>query len=126
MAITTADTAAVTAFSSSNSKQFQGLFNRVILARLTWEDDTVAAGLACAGVYTGITGARQGDFVMVAPVSDLGDDLSFTAQVTADDEVTLIVQDQTAATNTSAATVGNVNLIVLGIDSALWDNAGGQ
>lgn len=124
MAITTADTAAVTGSGSANAKQFQAIFNRVIISRVTWEDDTVAAGLACAGVYTGITGARQGDFVLVAPISDLGDDLSFSAQVTADDEVTVIVQDQTAATNTSAATVGNLNLIVLGVDAALFNNAG--
>ena len=124
MAITTADTAAVTTISSDNPRQFGDIFESVIFAELTWEDDTVAAGLAASGTYTGITGARQGDFVMVAPVSDLGDDLSFTAQVTADDEVTIIVQDQTAATNTSAATVGNINLVVLRINAGKFAAAG--
>lgn len=126
MAITTADTAGTTGVSNDVARQFGAVFRTVLIARVTWEDDTVAAGLAASGVYTGITGARQGDFVLVAPVSDLGDDLSFTAQVTADDEVTVIVQDQTAATNTSAATVGNLNLLILRVDPALFSAAAAQ
>ena len=116
MAIETATTSGTTAVSSDLSRQFRGIFTSVIFAQVTFEEDSIAAGAASAAVYTGVTGARQGDFVLVAPVSDLGDDISFTAQVTADDEVTVIAQDQTAATNTSAATVGNLNLVILRVD----------
>jgi len=123
MAIETATTATTTGASSDNARQFGAVFKAVIAARVAFEEDSIAAGAASAAVYTGITGARQGDFVLVSAVSDLGDDISFTAQVTANDEVTVIAQDQTAATNTSAATVGNLNILVLRIDDNLFLNA---
>lgn len=123
MAIEVATTSGTTAVSSDVARQFGAVFKTVIVAQVTFEEDSIAAGLASAAVYTGVTGARQGDFVLVSPLSDLGDDISFTAQVTADDEVTVIAQDQTAATNTSAATVGNLNLLVLRVDPALFSGA---
>ncbi len=123
MAIETATTSGTTTVSRDNAKQFRSIFKAVITAQVTFEEDSIAAGLASAAVYTGVTGARVGDFVLVSALSDLGDDISFTAQVTADDEVTVIAQDQTAATNTSAATVGNLNLLVLRVDPAVFSNA---
>ena len=120
MAIDTATTSGTTKVSSDNARQFQAIFKAVVVCRVTFEEDSLGAGLATAAVYTEVTGARVGDFVLVAPLSDLGDDISFTAQVTANDEVTVIAQDQTAATNTSAATVGNLNLCVLRVDPGLF------
>ena len=122
MAIESATTATVTGQSASNSKQFRALFNRVIAVRVAFEEDSIAAGLASAAVYT-VNGAEQGEFVLVSAISDLGDDISFSGQVTAANEVTVIAQDASEATNTSAATVGNLNILVLGVDAALFGNA---
>ncbi len=123
MAIETATTSGTTAVSKDAARQFGSVFKTVIVCQVTFEEDSIAAGLASAAVYTGVTGARQGDFVLVSALSDLGDDISFTAQVTADDEVTVIAQDQTEAANISAATVGNLNLLVLRVDPALFSGA---
>ena len=123
MAIETATTSGTTTVSRDLARQFRGVFSSVIVAQVTFEEDSIAAGAASAAVYTGVTGARQGDFVLVSPLSDLGDDISFTAQVTASDEVTVIAQDQTAATNTSAATVGNLNLVILRVEPLLFSAA---
>lgn len=123
MAIETATTSGTTSVSRDDAVQFQGLFKSVVWARVTFEEDSIAAGASSAAVYTGMTGARQGDFVLVSAISDLGDDIIFTAQVTANDEVTVIATDASAATNTSAATVGNLNLVVLRVDDSKWTNA---
>ena len=122
MAIETATTATKTGQSASNEKQFRAIFNRVIAVRVAFEEDSIAAGAASAAVYT-VTGAALGDFVLVSPVSDLGDDIQFTGHVTDANQVTVIAQDQSAATNTSAATVGNLNILVLGVDIDLFNNA---
>lgn len=126
MAIETATTSGTTTVSRDDSRQFRGLVNSVIFAQVSFEEDSIAAGASSAAVYTGVTGARQGDFVLVSAVSDLGDDISFSGQVTADDEVTVIATDCSAATNTSAATVGNLNLIVLRVDQVVFANASAQ
>jgi len=122
MAIESATTATKTGQSASNSKQFQAVFNRVIAVRVVFEEDSIAAGASSAAVYT-VNGAEQGDFVQVAAISDLGDDIIFTGQVTAANEVTIIATDASGATNTSAATAGNLNIVVLGIDANLFNNA---
>ena len=126
MAIESATTATVTELSTDNSKQFQAIFKSVIFARVAFEEDSIAANKASAAVYTGVTGARQGDFVLVAAVSDLGDDIAFSAQVTADDEVTVIAYDGSGGANTSAATVGNLNLLVLRVDQGVFGAAASQ
>lgn len=122
MAIETATTATVTGTSSDNARQFGAVFTSVIAVRVAWEEDSIAAGLASAAVYT-VTGAAFGDFVLVSAMTDKGDDISFTAMVTAANEVTIIMQDQTAATNTSAATVSNLNILVLRVDPNFFVNA---
>ena len=122
MAIESATTAAKTGQGASNPRQFRGIFDHVIPVRVTFEEDSIAAGASSAAVYT-VNGAVLGDFVLVAAISDLGDDISFTAQVTAANEVTVIATDCSAATNTSAATVGSLNLLVLGVDAAVFANA---
>lgn len=123
MAIETATTSGTTTVSRDNVRQFRGIIDSVIFCQVTFEEDSIAAGLASAAVYTGVTGAAQGDFVLVSAVSDLGDDISFTAQVTAADEVTVIAQDQTEAANVSAATVGNLNLLIFRVDQNKFANA---
>ena len=122
MAIETATTAAVSKLSTSSSRQFRSVIERVIVAKVTFEEDSIAAGASSAAVYT-ITGAALGDFVLVNPMTDLGDDIIFTASVTAANEVTVIATDASAATNTSAATVGNLNIMVLGVDADVFAHA---
>ena len=126
MAIETATTSGTTGVSKDNARQFQAVFTSVIIAQVTFEEDSIAANKASAAVYTGVTGARQGDFVLVAAVSDLGDDIAFSAQVTADDEVTVIAYDGSGGANTSAATVGNLNLLVLRVDQGVFGAAASQ
>lgn len=123
MAIEAATTATVTAVSTANAKQFQHLFDYVIAARVVLEEDSIASGASSAAVYT-ITGANPGDFVMAAIIDDAGDDILVSAQVTAANEVTVIVTDGSAGANTALATAVNVNLIVLGVNDGLFDNAG--
>lgn len=122
MAIESATTATKTGQTASNAKQFTAVFNRIIAVRVAFEEDSIAAGASSAAVYT-VNGAALGDFVLVSAISDLGDDISFSGQVTAANEVTVIATDCSAATNTSAATVGNLNVLVLGVDNDLFTNA---
>jgi len=122
MAIESATTATKTGQSASNAKQFRGIFDRVIAVRVAFEEDSIAAGQSSAAVYT-VTGAALGDFVMVSPISDLGDDLIFTGHVTDANQVTVIATDASGATNTSAAVVGNLNVIVLGANANVFNNA---
>lgn len=122
MAIESATTATKTGQTSSSARQFGAVFTRVIAVRVAFEEDSIAAGLASAAIYT-INGAEQGDFVLVSAISDLGDDISFTGQVTDANQVTVIAQDASEATNISAATVGNLNILVLGVDASLFQNA---
>lgn len=119
MAIESATTATLTR-SKKQALQFQGLFDYVIPAKVAFEEDSIAAGASSAAVYT-VPGCKQGDFVLVAAESDLGDDIIFTAQCTDANQVTVIATDGSAATNTSAATVGNLNLLVLGVDNAYFN-----
>lgn len=122
MAIESATTATKTGQSASNSKQFQAVFDHIIATRVVFEEDSIASGASSAAVYT-INGAVFGDMVLVAPLTDLGDDIRFTGHVTAANEVTVIATDCSAATNTSAATAGSLNVLVLGVDAALFNNA---
>jgi hypothetical protein len=122
MAIETATTSTEVGVASANARQFRGLFDYVIPAKVNFEEDSIAAGASSAAVYT-VLGAQLGDFVLVAANSDLGDDLIFTAQVTDANEVTVVATDASAATNTSAATVGTLYLLVLGLNRGAFDNA---
>ena len=115
MAIESATTATVTNTGPKASRQFGGIFSYVIPNKVAFEEDSIAADKASAAVYT-IPGAQLGDFVLVSAVSDLGDDIFFNGQVTAADEVTVIASDASGATNTSAATVGVLYILVLGIN----------
>ena len=126
MAIETATTSGTTSVSKDNARQFQAIFTSVIMARVTFEEDSIAANKASAAVYTGITGARVGDFVLVSVISDLGDDIAFSAQVTDSDEVTVIAYDASGGANTSAATVGNLNLLVLRVNQDVFLAASSQ
>ena len=92
MAIESATTATKTGQTSASARQFGAVFTRVIAVRVAFEEDSIAAGLASAAVYT-VNGAEQGDFVLVAAISDLGDDITFTGQVTDANQVTVVAQD---------------------------------
>lgn len=122
MAIETATTAAVTGTSSDNARQFGAVFTSIIAVRVTFEEDSIDDTSASAAVYT-VTGAAQGDFVLVSAVSSLGDDMQFTGQVTDANQVTVVVYNGAGAANTAAATVGNLNIIVLRVDPNLFLNA---
>jgi hypothetical protein len=121
MAIGTA-TIASTAVASSNERQFQHLFPYVIPFECNLDLDTIGAGLSAAGVVT-VTGAELGDFVLVAiEGAGAADGFLVSAQVTDSNEVTIIVTDGTAATNTALAGNPRVRGIVLGTLDGLWDN----
>lgn len=121
MAIGTA-TIASTALASENQRQLNQLFDAVIPFECNLDLDTIAAGLSAAGVVT-VTGAKLGDFVLVA-IEGAGacDGFGVSAQVTDANEVTIIVTDGTAATNTALAGNPRVRGLVLSTDSGVWDN----
>lgn len=124
MAIESATTATVTGVSSMNARQFQSLFSRILFARVAFEEDSIADTSASAAVYT-LPGVKQGDIVLVSAVSDLGDELSFSGSVTDTDEVTIFVYNGKGAASTKAATVGNLNIIVLGVEDNMFLGAAG-
>lgn len=122
MAIESATTATVTGTSGKDRRQFQNVFDEVIIARVVLEEDSIASGASSAAVYT-VAGAEPGDFVLVAIIDDAGDDILVSAQVTAANEVTVIVTDGSAGANTALATAVNVNLVILKANDDLFDNA---
>ncbi len=118
MAIETATTATVTQANPKFRKQFQAMFD-VITARLVIEEDSIASGASSAAVYT-VPGVKQGDFAFASLIDDAGDGMLVNANVTDDNEVTVILTDATAATNTTLATAVNVNLLVLQAKDSLF------
>ena len=120
MAIESA-TIASTAAASKNARQFQDLFDYAIPFEFNLDEDSIASGASSAGDVT-VTGAKLGDFCLVAIEAD-ADDLIVTANVTAADTVTVIVTDGSAAANTTLAGNPRVRGLVLGTNSNIWDNA---
>lgn len=115
-----AATAASVATASKNARQFQDLFDYVIPFEVNIDEDSIASGASSAASFT-VTGVKQGDFVLVAAEVD-ADDLTIVGQATGTDEVTIIITDGSAAANTTFAGNPRVRGIVLGTNSAIWDN----
>ena len=122
MAISAATAVTKTGQSTASARQFQAMFDRVISVRGTLDHNSLGAGLSAAGVYT-VNGAAFGDFVLVSFLTDVGDDMFLTGQVTAANEVTVILTDGSAATNTSANAAAAINILVLGVNATHFTNA---
>jgi len=92
-------------------RQFQDLFT-VIPFTFTLEEDSLGAGDAGTADIT-VTGAALGDFVLVAPGVDLVS-LVLTAFVQSANTVTIQLQNQESDdANTTLATVGTANGLIL-------------
>ena len=115
-----AATVASTALGRKDPRQFRGLFEYVIPFEFNLDEDSIASGASSAATVV-VTGAKQGDFVMVAIEADV-DDLAVSAQATNTDEVVVVITDGSAGANTTLAGNPRVRGLVFGTDSGLWDN----
>ncbi len=79
---------------SKNSRQFRGLFGESIPFKATVDMGSAAVGEFAAADIT-VAGAAVGDFVMIAPGIDLTD-VILSAQVSAANTVTVVVNNNTA------------------------------
>ena len=114
-----ATTVSATQVGLKNAVQFNALFPYVIPFECKILEASIAAGLASAGDVA-VPGAKLGDFVLLSVEFDV-DDLIVVGQVTAADTVTILIQDGSAATNTTLATTARVvRGIVLGTADEIW------
>ena len=106
-----ATTGAVVLTGTQGPRLFQDLFE-VIPFTFTFEEDSIAAEAASSADIT-VTGAALGDFVLVAPIIDIVD-IGLHAWVQAANTVTVMVANlEVADANTTLATVGTWNGLVL-------------
>lgn len=108
--------AEATTISSTNlgrnqKRQFQDLFGSVIPFTFVATEASIASGAVSAGDVT-VTGAALGDFVLVAPKSDIAD-LVVDAQVTAANTVTLTLHNGTGGAVTALSGGFTFNGVVL-------------
>ena len=94
-----ATTISATDLGRNGKRQFQDLFGSVIPFKFTATEASIASGAVSAGDIT-VTGAALGDFVMVAPKSDIAD-LVVDAQVTAANTVTITLANNTGGAVTA-------------------------
>ena len=99
-------------------RQFQGVFE-VLPFQLTFEDDSILDGDEFT-VDATVTGVALGDFVHVAPQTDLAD-LDLVAYVTAADTITVQLKNMTGGTLTTFASGIVLNGYVLRIKAAILD-----
>ena len=105
-------TGAVVSTGIKSPRQFQDLFVEVIPFTFTCEEDSIAAEDTSVADIT-VAGAALGDFVLIAPIIDVVS-ISVSAWVQAADTVTVSLSNQeTADANTTLATVGTWNGLVL-------------
>lgn len=110
MALETATASAVALNGGKQSRQFQGLFN-IIPFTFTFDENSIASGLTSVGDIT-VTGARLGDFVMIAPTIDLVG-IGLHAWVQSSDTVSIAAADLTIGTNTTLQNNTTFNGIIL-------------
>lgn len=110
MAIETADAAVIAINGGLQSRQFQGLFS-IIPFTFTFDENSIASGAASAGDIV-VTGARLGDFVLVAANFDLID-IHISAFVRASNSVTVLAQELGLGTNTTLNANATYNGLVL-------------
>lgn len=84
---------------SQAARSFRGVFADIIPFKFTATEASIASGAVSAGDVT-VPGAALGDFVMVAPKSDIAD-LVVDAQVTAANTVTLTLANNTGGAVTA-------------------------
>ena len=105
-----------------NAVQFQGLFENVIPFVATGVDFASAADAETQAVDITVTGAALGDIVLAGINVDVAD-LTFDAQVTAADTVTVTVNNNTGgAVNLASKTVKGA---VLKTTGQVWKGLGG-
>lgn len=92
-------------------RQFQGLFERMIVCTALIDPASVADGVGQTIQITGVTGAALGDYVLVAAPYDLVD-FTVTAYVQAAGVVEIRLQNESAAGPNIAE--GTWNVLVLG------------
>ncbi len=110
MAIEAATASSIGLNGGKQSRQFQGLFN-IIPFTFTFDEDSIASGAASAGDVV-VTGARLGDFVLVAATIDLVD-VHVSGFVQSSDTVTIIAQELGLGSNTTLAGNTTFNGIIL-------------
>lgn len=94
----------------SFAKQFRAVFNRVIKSSAT-VDPAVFVDNESQEINVTVTGAKVGDFVLVAPGVDLTE-ATFSAYVSANDTVTIVISMTGGDTNNVASSTWNI--VVLG------------
>lgn len=94
-----ATTIATVKLGRNQRRQFQDIFGSVIPFSFVATEASIASGAVSAGDIT-VTGAALGDFVMLAPKSDITD-LVVDAQVTAANTVTITLTNNTGGAVTS-------------------------
>lgn len=105
---------------SSGKIPFQRLFDKVIPFEVVFEDDSIATNTVYDGGATvTATGAKLGDFVLVASEADVVDK-HFQATVTAANAVTIVLSNNNGSTDTDYASGVVINGIVLSL-SDFWN-----
>ncbi len=110
MAIEAATAAAIALNGGVQSRQFQGLFN-IIPFTFTFDENSIGSGAASAGDVV-VTGARLGDFVLIAATIDLVD-IHVSGFVQSSDTVTIIAQELGLGANTTLAGNESFNGLIL-------------
>ena len=113
--MTEATTIASTNAARKQSRQFNDVFSNVIPFTFSATEATIATGAVSAGDVT-VPGAALGDFVLVAPRSDIVD-LVVTALVTAANTVTVTLANVTGGAVTALSGGFTINGVVLGVGS---------
>jgi hypothetical protein len=118
---TTMESATTGAIASNGRDQvesFRGMFT-VIPFTFTFEEDSIAAEASSTADIV-VTGARLGDFVLIAPTVDTVSVL-LSAFVSAANQVTVVAQNlEVSDANTTLATVATHNGLILRRVSASW------
>jgi len=109
--MTEAATISATNLGRNQKRQFQDLFGSVIPFTFTLTEASIATGAVSAGDVT-VTGAALGDFVLLAPKTDIVD-LVLKAEVTAANTVTVTAVNVTGGAVTALSGGITVNGVVL-------------
>ncbi len=119
MAVETFDTVDNIKSDGVQSRNFRGIFSKVIPFTVNLEEDSVADAASSAAVIA-VPGARLGkDFVLIAFGLDVAD-LEVSGQVTANDVVTIVVSNNTGGALTGLAVASTARGLVLQTDDSIW------
>ncbi len=119
MAVESFDTVDGIKTDGRQARSFRGIFPKVIPFVVNLEEDSVADAASSMAAIT-VPGARLGkDFVLIAFGLDVAD-LEVSAQVTANDVVTVVVSNNTGGALTGLATASIARGVVLQTDDGIW------